>query len=392
MSGRQRRWRPTRQGVTVAFTAIACTVVGRVFGLIELYVIATALAAVVVLALVVVAVRRPRVTVRRWIRPTILPAGETARIELVARREARGWSPRFELTEPVGTERTARLTVSPLRAGHDVSAGYRIPTERRGVIEVGPLRAARYDLLGLARYDEIVTGTAEVLVSPRAYLVDMPVLGQHPLGEELARVAQRLGPGEFHSLREYVPGDEPRTIHWRASARSDGLKVRQHQMQTLRRLMIVLDQRGDPIAFERAVVVAASLVYSAVQDGFTTRLVTTDGADLRGPDVVDATMHLLARIQVDDRTMMPIERDVGDGLAVMIVITTSMADGPWGLVDAAMDPTMVRVNVCTQNPAGSGRGLRVDARREEAFLDDWVRLVGVHRRPVAAPEPIGASA
>ena len=70
----------------------------------------------------------------------------------------------------------------------------------------------------------------------------MPSLGQGVLGRHLLALAQRLGPGEFHSLRDYVDGDEPRTIHWRASARSETLKVRQHSVEGLRRCIVVLDQ------------------------------------------------------------------------------------------------------------------------------------------------------
>ena len=61
-------------------------------------------------------------------------------------------------------------------------------------------------------------------MSPRAHLLDMPLLGQGVLGRHLLALAQRLGPGDFHSLRDYVDGDEPRTIHWRASARSENLR------------------------------------------------------------------------------------------------------------------------------------------------------------------------
>lgn len=379
MSDRRRQWVPTRQGLTVAATAIACGAVGRIFGILELYIIAAALVAALIVGFISVGVRRPRVTVRRWVRPLILTAGETARVELVARRAARGWSPRFELTEPVGRDRTARLAVSPLRAGRDVSAGYRIPTERRGVLPVGPLRASRHDVLGLARFDEIVTGPAEILVSPRAYALDMPILGQSVLGEEMQTIAQRLGPGDFHSLREYVVGDEPRIIHWKASARSDELKVRQHQMQTLRRVLVVLDQNSEGDSFERAVVVAASVVYSAMQEGFTTRLVTTDGADLRGPEVVEATMHLLARIDVDHSAPLPIERDVGDGIGMLVVITRDAARGPWSVVDPLMDPTMARVVVCTDGDTGTARMLRVDARSESDLVANWARIAGTHR-------------
>ena len=156
---------------------------------------------------------------------------------------AAGLRPSFELIESVGADRTARMAVSPMRGGRQKSAGYRVPTERRGVLTIGPLVALRSDLLGLARSVDVVAGVDEILVAPRAFELPMPELGDGILGRHLLVQSVRLGPGEFHSLREYVPGDEPRTIHWRASARSDDLKVRQYSAEGLRRCTVVLDQQ-----------------------------------------------------------------------------------------------------------------------------------------------------
>jgi len=41
---------------------------------------------------------------------------------------------------------------------------------------------------------------------------------------------------------DYVMGDDLRTVHWRASARSDELKVRQHTTEGVRRCIVVLDR------------------------------------------------------------------------------------------------------------------------------------------------------
>src|SRR5262245_44921937 len=271
-------------------SAVGAIVIGRMFGLIELYVIGAAMLIAPLLAWLIVAWRRPQVTVERWIRPAVLTAGDTGRVEVLVEAVGRSLTPSFELVEPVGEHRTARMAVAPLEPGTEVSAGYRIPTERRGVLQIGPLVALRQDVLGLARSSAEVAGTDEVLVSPRAHLLDMPLLGQGVLGRHLLAVAQRLGPGDFHSLRDYVDGDEPRTIHWKASARSEQLKVRQHSVEGLQRCVVLLDQHVPPgpnaeDAFERAVTAAASVVHSADRAGLTTRFVTTDGADLRGPDV-----------------------------------------------------------------------------------------------------------
>jgi uncharacterized protein (DUF58 family) len=374
--------RLTRQGWMVVASAVIAVAIGRLFGVLELYLMGAALGVAALLALLTVWLRRPRVDVHRWIRPSVLTAGDVGRVEVLVQRVGNGPSPGFELVEPVGVNRTARMAVAPLSAGAEVSAGYRIPTERRGVLTVGPLSAVRHDVLGLARSVTTVAGVDEVLVSPRAHLLDMPTLGQGVLGRHLMALAQRLGPGDFHSLRDYQDGDEPRSIHWRASARSENLKVRQHTVEGLRRCLVVLDQHvaaGEAAdeAFERAVTVAASVVHSADKAGLTTRFVTTDGADIRGPDVAAQTLHLLARISPNAAPAVPVERDPGEGLGLVVAIGASPSSAPLAVLERVGDPTLTAIGVFTlELPARPGP-LGVDARTEESFLRNWTRLAGV---------------
>jgi uncharacterized protein (DUF58 family) len=276
------------------------------------------------------------------------------------------------------------MAVAPLRPDDEVSAGYRIPTERRGVLTIGPLTAIRHDVLGLARSLTEVAGTEEVLVSPRAHLLDMPALGQGTLGRHLLALAQRLGPGDFHSLRDYVEGDEPRSIHWRASARSEELKVRQHTVEGLRRCVVLLDQHiplgadGEE-AFERAVTAAASVVHSADRAGLTTRFVTTDGADIRGPDVAAQTLHLLARINPSNQPIVPVERDPGEGLGLVIAITTGPGTAAWAALERVAEPSLTTLGVFTLDWPRRATTLSVDARTEAAFVDGWALMAGVAR-------------
>lgn len=388
------RAHPTRQGVLVAAAGVACAVVGRAFGVIELYVIAAALVVGVLVAWIAVIVRRPRIDVRRWIRPAVLTAGETGRVEVVVTNRGAAPPPPFELIEPVGPSRTARMAVSHLPRTRSVSAGYRVPTERRGVLEVGPLTAVRTDVLGLAGSRHTVAGVEEVLVSPRAHELDIPELGNGVLGRHLLALAQRLGTGEFHSLRDYVDGDEPRTVHWRASARSDELKVRQHTVEGLRRVVVVLDQHDRPEVepgeydepFERAVEIAASVVHSAAEAGLTTRFVSSDGADLRGPEVGPQTLHLLARIQPSEVPPVEVERDPGEGLGLVVVITSDPAAAPWRALARVHDPALTPLGVFTEELPARPGPLVVDARSIGRFLADWGRLAGTrHGRRSSMP-------
>ena len=133
----------------------------------------------------------------------------------------------------------------------------------------------------------------------------MPTLGSGVLGRHLLALVQRLGPGEFHSLRDYVsrrraaldplagvgPLREPQGPPARG-ARACGAAS---SCSTARRRVPSAGHRRRADVFERAIVAAGSLVLSADRAGLTTRFVT-GGVDLRGPDVAAHALHLLAPI------------------------------------------------------------------------------------------------
>ena len=378
---------PTRPGWTLVAASVLAAAIGRTFGVIELYVIAAAAMAAMVAALVAVRFGVSGLRAHRWIHPPILSVGETGQVDLTVTNEGRGRSRRVLLSEPVGPTETALIAVAPLRASQHVDARYRLPASRRGVLELGPLELERHDQLGLAVARRIVAPLVEVVVAPRTYDLPMPDLGHGVLGRHLLTQAQRMGTGEFHSLRDYATGDEPRLINWRASARTEELKVRQHTTEGVRRCIVVLDRDVSGYggtdgtgsdAFERAVTAAASLVGSSDRAGLTTRFVTAGGIDLRGPDVASTTLGVLARITPGE-PLDEIERDPGEGLGLVIVITTSTSSPSWRHTDALLDPTLTRVGIVTGSATRSveqvGR-LGVDASTDERFVAGWSALAG----------------
>jgi uncharacterized protein (DUF58 family) len=281
----------------------------------------------------------------------------------------------------MGDARVARLPVDPLPRGARSSTGYQLPTALRGVVVVGPLDVEISDPLGLARLTTTIADTAEVIVVPRARLLDMPRLGQGVLGNELLAKARRLGPGEFHGLREYATGDEPRSIHWKSSARSDSLMVKEHAAEGLHRCTIVFEAapsaHRDAAAFERGVTAAASLAHSAVLAGLTTRFVTAGGIDLRGPEVAANCLRVLARIEPTDEPLPKVDRDTGEGLGLVVVITGSASGRAWTAARSILDPALTTVLVSTGEPSDArARGLVVAATTEDAFVSAWQSLAG----------------
>lgn len=114
-----------------------------------------------------------------------------------------------------------------------------LPTARRAVVDIGPLRAVRGDVFGLIRRVVQWPVHRQVFVHPRTVRPTSSLPGYvHDLdGEESTqRTASDLS---FHTLREYVPGDDRRFIHWKSSARNGTLQVREF-LQTHRSQVAVI--------------------------------------------------------------------------------------------------------------------------------------------------------
>jgi uncharacterized protein (DUF58 family) len=386
----------TRQGVAVIAAGVVAIIVGRVFAIIELYVIGAAFFASVAVAAVYVSTRHPRVEASRWIHPSILVAGDTSHVDLQLSHTGRVRSAPFVLEEPVARTMTedhvARLPVAALSPRTLSSSGYRVPTATRGVIGLGPLRLIAGDALGLARSTTTIVGNDEIVVAPRTLPIDMPDLGRGVLGKALLESSRRLGPGDFHGLREYATGDEPRSIHWRASARSDDLMVKEYRVEGLHQCTVVFDTAPGAHAstanFEHGVTAAASLVASAMRAALNTRFVTAGGVDLRGPDVVHNTQRVLARIEPSEAPLAAFDTDMVDGLVLLVVVTGSRHAAAWRSSQAVSDPTITKVLVTT-NDDGAGVRLAVAARSDDEFVAAWQSLVG---RSPAGPVSVGRRA
>lgn len=135
---------------------------------------------------------------------------------------------RSRVNAPAGERRTVRMRFSPFRRGRRVTAGV-------AVRAFGPL--------GLAARQRVLPVSDELVVTP-------PFRSRRHLPSRLARLReldgettlQLRGHGtEFDSLRDYVRGDDVRSIDWRATARRQDLVVRTWRPERDRRVVVVVD-------------------------------------------------------------------------------------------------------------------------------------------------------
>jgi uncharacterized protein (DUF58 family) len=355
------RLTPLGRGV---LAGAALLLAGWRLGWVELTVLGTGCAAALVVSLLWVAAQ-PRLQVSRQVAPNRVPRGSPALGVLRVSNPDRRPSPRLTAIERVGAEERP-VEIPRLAPGKRRTVTYRLPTERRGVIEVGPLLLTRTDPFGLLRRGQRRDERATLFVHPATQpLAPLPSGQSLHLEGPTADTAPN-GSITFHALREYVVGDDLRHIHWRSSARLGTLMVRQHVDASLPHSTVVLDTRADRYAhdpagesFEVAVDVAASIVVAASRHSFPVRLLTTGGLSLEAKGGrADAALFLdrLATVTTGDgdgglaaTLELARQRRVRGSLAVV----TGCADGADLALIAPLQRRFDRVVVVRVGPPGS---------------------------------------
>ncbi|HOA86064.1 MAG: DUF58 domain-containing protein [Microbacteriaceae bacterium] len=170
---------------------------------------------------------------------------------------------------PVGAG-SASFAVPRLGADAQHEDLFTVPTARRAILTVGPLSALRGDPLGLFERVHTWTDPVDLYVHPRTVLLDGATAGYMRDIEGLPTRDLSSDDVSFHAMREYVPGDDMRHIHWRSTARTGTVMVRQFEETRRSHTVIALTRSSAEFAtedeFELAVSVAGSLGLQALRD------------------------------------------------------------------------------------------------------------------------------
>src|SRR4029079_6255114 len=159
----------------------------------------------------------------------------------------------------------------PLAPGERLTLRLGFAPRRRGRIEFSGLTLGRPDPLGLVKGLARVRLAGRVIALPKRYrLPDLALPGRRKFQPGGVSLAASVGDSEeFLALRDYRPGDPQHRIHWKSFARSGKPVVKEYQDECFERHALVLDTgsggaqgRGEDAAFEDAVAIAASFVYT----------------------------------------------------------------------------------------------------------------------------------
>jgi uncharacterized protein (DUF58 family) len=251
---------------------------GYGLGWLELVVVGYVCIALVVIAVIYLVGRSP-IAVDLRVAHNRVVVGERAVGEIVVSNPSRTRVLGLTVEIPVGAG-LAEVALPGIKSGAEVRHEFVIPTLRRGVIPVGPVRTVRADPVGLVRRELVWTGAEELFVHPRT--IGIPSMSTGFIRDLEGNPTRDLSNNDvsFHALREYVPGDERRYIHWKSTARTGTYMVRQFEETRRSHLVIALSLASSDYEteeeFEMAVSVAGSLGARAIRDARTVTVVASE--------------------------------------------------------------------------------------------------------------------
>jgi uncharacterized protein (DUF58 family) len=174
------------------------------------------------------------------------------------------------LSPEKGTDRT-NLSIAP-RGESRVICEFQSPT--RSNYQIGPLIVRVRDPFGFY-LTETTLSPDNLCVMPRPERLRGVQLRPRHVGPWPGTIPSRaLGMGsEFYSMRQYVAGDDPKHINWKASARNNELIVNENEAERVTDVMIVLESDvtfygpSEGEMFERGIQAAASIASLLLRQG-----------------------------------------------------------------------------------------------------------------------------
>lgn len=386
-----------RAGSAVALALLGgCIVgIGRVFGLLEMYVIGAGLVVASILAVVITRARVVLIEVERRLSSHEPRVGHDIGVELTL--QAARNSPGFEFSDFITDSRSSTvgrvdISVPPLHRRQKIISRYRIQAERRGVVTLGPATATNGDPLGLAHRTSTLGASDEVVVCPLWSTISLPVprVCEGELVREIESLTRNLAAElEFRSLRDYAPGDDARLINWRASARRDSLVINEFESRSGILLDVFIDDASSSYSeegFENAVRVAASFVGSTPLEDESDLSVRLSFGLPADSSAFDATieqstrrdaMRSLALLSTSDRESLPRSPGIRTLVSIPVIICGRRDRGWLERTHRMMHGSPIAIVVCCDGDLPDHLpqrwfGIRVDDFA--SFPSAWARL------------------
>lgn len=302
----------TRSAGWLFASGLALVGAGRLFGVEEFYGLGLVGPILVITSWLRVRTTGASLVASRQLDPPLPTAGDDVQVRLTVAAVDR--SPGCDVEDRLPLDGRVVLSLGAMSTGASSTATYRVPTSRRGRIEIGPATGLLADPFGLAIRRTALADREVVTVLPRWTPLRWvrPGDGVGPLDRAILRMTTGSGRDDLRGMRSFRPGDDRRSVDWKASARRGAPIVREFEERSpvLVELVLLSSTNGgfSDEGFERAVSAVRSFVEADATAGFTTsmRVVLPNRSTLTvTPETLDDVRRALATITPDSTEVLP---------------------------------------------------------------------------------------
>jgi uncharacterized protein (DUF58 family) len=295
------------RGRTFIAVGVISTVTGLILGVLDLQRVGVLLLVLPVPAWLAVRQARSGLRIGHSVNPARTVVGARAEVRLVLGNPHPFGTGPLRITETVPGGRPLRFSVAGVRGRQRRTVAYPLPALRRGRYVVGPTAVTASDPFGLVVADSRSTDTAELIVQPtRVVLASLPLPIAWRDGAATLSHSVGVGGSDDASVREFRHGDDLRKIHWRSTARSGALMVRQEERPWHGESLVLVDTRAtafdgastdaESAAFEWVMTAAASIGCHLAERG--RRVAVVNGSGRVAHNDPTAILDLLADTKV----------------------------------------------------------------------------------------------
>lgn len=209
--------------------------------------------------------------------------------------------------------------VAEIKPGKTQHTEYRCIFPQRGVHRFRKIHTTSRYPFGWIKRSTSRPLKSEVLVLPALLPVEQELESERIEAGDVSSHKKGQGAG-LYGIRKYSQGESIRDIHWKITARSGNLMVREYESDERRKASVIIDNRVDETdehlldRLELGIVVTASLVNLLIKRGYQVELVTASGSvgfDERPAQVkrCQRALALLTPVSKDAHPPTPSDQD-----------------------------------------------------------------------------------
>jgi uncharacterized protein (DUF58 family) len=322
----------TTRGRSLIAAGLACIACGLILAQRDLLRVGCLLVALPIVAVVLVSRRRLTLRASRSVSHSRFRVGDeiTASVSVTGTSVFTMGGLMLEDTLPRQADGVFRFTVDTLHPQETRAVTYQLPPLPRGRYEIGPLTLRLVDAFGLVELHRSFETTSPIVILPAVTPLTTATLptAREGVGDAGSRALGISGIEDI-SIREYRLGDDLRKVHWRSTARTGQMMVRQDEQPWDGEVSLVIDDRasahrgtGMDSSFEWTVAAAASIAEHLVRRGYQLAIIV--GGARRTWSGSGALADLLADVsparRATVRDLMPLLHETSADSTVIAIV------------------------------------------------------------------------